>query len=109
MRLAQDNDVVQTRAPDRSDQPFGKAILPRCGWCGGLVPDAHGTQAARDDNARARQGCAAHPTADFRCSFAVLAHAALSESAVALPVAVISNANNNESQPGANAPRSRNE
>jgi hypothetical protein len=29
MRLAQDNDVVQTLAPDRSDQPFGKAILPR--------------------------------------------------------------------------------
>ncbi len=28
MRLAQDNDVVQTLAPDRSDQPFGKAILP---------------------------------------------------------------------------------
>jgi hypothetical protein len=28
MRLAQDNDVVQTLAPDRSDQPFGEAILP---------------------------------------------------------------------------------
>ncbi len=28
MRLAQDNDVVHTLAPDRSDQPFGKAILP---------------------------------------------------------------------------------
>jgi hypothetical protein len=26
---AQNNDVVQTLAPDRSDQPFGKAILPR--------------------------------------------------------------------------------
>ena len=25
--LAQDNDVVQTLAPDRSDQPFGKAIV----------------------------------------------------------------------------------
>jgi hypothetical protein len=25
MRLAQDNDVVQALAPDRSDQPFGKA------------------------------------------------------------------------------------
>src|SRR6478752_353990 len=30
MRLARDNDVVHTLTPDRSDQPFGKAILP--GW-----------------------------------------------------------------------------
>src|SRR5271163_3383474 len=29
MHLAQYNDVVQTFPPDRSDQPFGKAILPR--------------------------------------------------------------------------------
>jgi hypothetical protein len=27
MCLAQDNDVIQTLAPDRSDQPFGKAIV----------------------------------------------------------------------------------
>jgi hypothetical protein len=27
MGLAQDNDVVHTLTPDRSDQPFGKAIL----------------------------------------------------------------------------------
>src|ERR1700680_2750491 len=51
MRLAQDNDVVQALAPDRSDQPFGKAILPRRRWCGRLVPDAHGAQSARDDAA----------------------------------------------------------
>src|SRR6202051_4640236 len=51
MHLAQDNDVVHTVTPDRSDQPFGKAILPRRGWCGGLVPDAHGAQSARDDAA----------------------------------------------------------
>src|SRR6202051_2737880 len=51
MRLAQDNDVVHTFTPDRSDQPFGKAILPRRGWCGRLVPNAHGAQAARDDAA----------------------------------------------------------
>src|ERR1700730_8727047 len=51
MHLAQDNDVVHTFTPDRSDQPFGKAILPRRGWCNGLVPDAHGTQSARDDAA----------------------------------------------------------
>ena len=29
MRLAQDDEMVDTLAPDRSDQPFGKAILPR--------------------------------------------------------------------------------
>src|ERR1700733_12878138 len=51
MRLAQDNDLVHTLTPDRSDQPFGKAILPRRGWCNGLVPDAHGAQSARDDAA----------------------------------------------------------
>src|SRR3982074_1608205 len=51
MRLAQDNDVVHPLTPDRSDQPFGNAILPRRGWCGGLVPDAHGAQSARDDAA----------------------------------------------------------
>src|SRR5258708_30564590 len=51
MRLAQDNDVVHTFTPDRSDQPFDKAILPRRGWCGRPVPDAHGAQSARDDAA----------------------------------------------------------
>src|SRR4030088_3572688 len=51
MRLAQDNHMIDALAPDRSNQPFGKAILPRRGWCNGLVPDAHGTQSARDDNA----------------------------------------------------------
>jgi hypothetical protein len=38
MHLAQDNDVVHTLTPDRSDQPFDKAILPGRGWCGRLVP-----------------------------------------------------------------------
>jgi hypothetical protein len=32
MRLTQDDEMVDTLAPDRADQPFGKAILP---W---LVP-----------------------------------------------------------------------
>jgi hypothetical protein len=45
MRLAQDNDVVRTLTPDRSDQPLGKTILPGRGWCGRLVPDAHGAVA----------------------------------------------------------------
>src|SRR6266446_2132821 len=51
MHLTQDNDAVHTFTPDRSDQPFGNAVLPRRGWCGGLVPDAHGAQSARDDAA----------------------------------------------------------
>src|SRR5258705_499200 len=51
MHLAQDNDVVHTFTPDRSDQPFHKAILPGRGWCGRFVPDAHGAQSARDDAA----------------------------------------------------------
>ena len=33
MRLAQDGEMVHTLALDRSDQPFGKAILPRRGRC----------------------------------------------------------------------------
>src|SRR5450631_4032816 len=49
MRLTQNNDLVHTLAPDRSDQPFGKAILPRRGWRGRLVPDAHGAQSTHDD------------------------------------------------------------
>src|SRR6478752_1147260 len=51
MRLAQNNDVVHTFTPDRSDQPFGKAFLPGRSWCGGLVPDAHGAQSAGDNAA----------------------------------------------------------
>src|SRR5882757_3258268 len=51
MFLVQDNDVVQTLASDRSDQPFGKAVLPRRGRCNWLVSDAHRTQSARDDGA----------------------------------------------------------
>src|ERR1019366_5381363 len=51
MHLAQDNDVVYTLTPDRSDQPFGKAVLPGRGWRGRLVPDAHRAQSACDDAA----------------------------------------------------------
>src|ERR1700730_1415845 len=51
MHLAQDNDVVHTFTPDRSDQPFGKDILTRRGWCGRLVPNAHRAASARDDGA----------------------------------------------------------
>src|ERR1700756_5028235 len=51
MCLARDNSVIQTLAPDRSDQSFGKAILPRRSGCDRLVPNAHGSQSACDDGA----------------------------------------------------------
>ena len=51
MRLAQDDEMVHALAPDGSDQPFGKAVLPRRGWCSRLVPDAHGPQPACNDGA----------------------------------------------------------
>src|SRR3984893_2821635 len=51
MCLAQNNDVIQTLAPDRSDQPFGKAILPRRGRSNRFVPKAHGSQWGCDDGA----------------------------------------------------------
>src|ERR1700686_88483 len=51
MCLAEDNDVVRALAPDRSDQPFGKAVMPGRGWRGRLVPYAHGAQSACDDAA----------------------------------------------------------
>src|SRR6267154_1060179 len=51
MRLAEDNDVFQAPAPDRSDQPLGKAILPGRGWCNWLISDAHGAKSAYDNGA----------------------------------------------------------
>src|SRR5664279_2587472 len=51
MRLAQDDEMIDTLTPDRPDQPFGKAILPRRGRRGGLVPNPHGAQSACDDGA----------------------------------------------------------
>src|SRR4029077_11677969 len=52
MRLAKNDEMIQALAADRSDQPFGKAILPRRGWCSRLVADAHGAQSARNDGAK---------------------------------------------------------
>jgi hypothetical protein len=49
MSLAPDHDMIHTLASDRSDQPFGKTVLPRRRWCDGFVPDAHGANSARGD------------------------------------------------------------
>ena len=51
MRLAEDDEMIHALAPNRSDQPFGKAILPRRGRCDRLVPNAHCSQSACDDGA----------------------------------------------------------
>src|SRR5665647_1802272 len=51
MRLAQDDKMIHTLAPHRSDQPFGKAILPGRAWGRRSVPDAHGANSAHDDGA----------------------------------------------------------
>jgi hypothetical protein len=51
MRLARDDNVVEAFAPDRSDQPFGKTVLPRRRRCSGLVANAHSVQSARNDGA----------------------------------------------------------
>lgn len=49
MRLTANDDMIQAFAADRPDQPFGQTTLPRRGWRGRLVPDAHGAQSACDD------------------------------------------------------------
>src|SRR5450759_1806627 len=51
MRLAQNDKMIHTLAPHRSDQPFGKAILPGRAWGRRSVPDAHGAQSASNDGA----------------------------------------------------------
>jgi hypothetical protein len=51
MCLAQYDEMIHTLAPDQSNQPFGKAILPGRAWCSRLVPDAHRAQSACDDGA----------------------------------------------------------
>src|SRR5438128_10314135 len=43
--------MVDALASDRSDQPFGEAVLPRRAWGDGLVADAHGAQSMRDGSA----------------------------------------------------------
>src|SRR5204862_5029282 len=43
--------MVDALASNRSDQPFGEAVLPRRAWGDGLVTDAHGAQSACDGSA----------------------------------------------------------
>jgi len=41
--------MVEALAPDRSDEPFDMAILPRRAWCDRVVTDPYGSQSATDD------------------------------------------------------------
>src|SRR5258708_37365438 len=50
MLIAENNEGIQTLTTERSDQPSGKTILPRRGWCNGLVSNAHGAQPTCDDS-----------------------------------------------------------
>src|SRR5205809_1481232 len=43
--------MVDAFAPDRSNQPFGEAVLPRRAWGDRLVTDAHGTQSVPNGSA----------------------------------------------------------
>src|SRR5438093_829297 len=43
--------MVDALASDRSDQPFGEAVLPRRAWGDGLVVNAHGAQSVRHGSA----------------------------------------------------------
>ena len=49
MPLAPDDDMIHTLAPDWSDQPFGKTVLPRRCWCDGFITYAHSANSAHGD------------------------------------------------------------
>jgi len=51
VRFAQDNHVIDALPPDRSDQSFSEAILPRRAWSDRFVADAHGSQSVLDGSA----------------------------------------------------------
>ncbi len=52
MPLAKNDEMVDTLAADRPDQPFGKGVLPRRRRGNRLVTHAHGAQSTRDDGAK---------------------------------------------------------
>src|SRR5437667_7331516 len=43
--------MVDALASDRSNQPFGEAVLPRRAWSDRFVADAHGTQSVPNGSA----------------------------------------------------------
>ena len=59
MRLAENHDMVEGLTPDRADEAFDMAVLPRRAGRGGSVPDTHRLEPLGDDGA-----IAAIPIAD---------------------------------------------
>ena len=51
MRLTQGDHMVDALASNRSDQSFGKAVLPRRACRDRFVADAHGAQSMPDSRA----------------------------------------------------------
>jgi hypothetical protein len=62
MSVRTENSIRVADALARSDQPFSKAVLPRRGWCGRPVPNAHGSQSACEDGAIDRIAITDHAT-----------------------------------------------
>ena len=46
MRFTEYDQVIQALSPDRTDEPFDMAILPRRAWCYRMVTNSHGLQPA---------------------------------------------------------------
>src|SRR6202011_566543 len=46
VRFAEHDEVVERCAQYRSDEPLNVAVLPRRAWCGRVISDPHGTNAA---------------------------------------------------------------
>src|ERR1700693_3252713 len=46
VRFAEHDEVVERFATERSDEPLDVAVLPRRAWCGRVISDPHGTNAA---------------------------------------------------------------
>src|SRR5258708_4061427 len=46
LRLVEHDEMIETFAPNRFDEPLDEAVLPRRARCGRVIPDPHCTNAA---------------------------------------------------------------
>jgi hypothetical protein len=46
LRLVEHDQMIESFAPNRSDEPLDEAVLPRRARCGRVIPDPHCTNAA---------------------------------------------------------------
>ena len=51
MRFAEHHDMVEALTPDRADEAFNMAVLPRRAGRGGSIPDTHRSEPLCDDDA----------------------------------------------------------